>query len=158
MLSAAPAASARCGGGKAWWTIQMALPAAAAAVFVVWIGGLWCACRPEHSPAAWAWLGLLAGLAAGGVSLLIGWGGRTGCPGPVLMWDGRQWQLQGAGVLSRPPQVRLDLQNWLLLELPGLPVRLRWQAVHRTGPPEPWHRLRVALYCAAPPPDRASAG
>lgn len=90
-------------------------------------------------------------------ALAAGWNWRS-MPRGTLAWDGQSWAWSGAGQTdSGTVEVRLDLQNWLLLHF-GLPGASRWLWLERSRCPERWDDLRRAVYSRARPQTPPDAG
>lgn len=145
----APPVSVRCAGGARWRCAQSLLPALAAAAFCGWAAG-----RLGSGEA----LTVATALAAAGAAALAGlWGWRRSrVAASLLAWDGVAWTLDG---MPARPQVRIDLDGWLLLRVapepgplrsrPWGPSLVRWTAVSAREAGGAWHGLRTALHARA---------
>ena len=75
----------------------------------------------------------------------------------ALRWDGQHWTLLGvrpdadAKLLSGPPEVFLDLQSHLWVQVSPTGHRGIWLWLERSGQPERWMDLRRAVYSRAKP-------
>lgn len=82
----------------------------------------------------------------------LAWQTWRGLASGLLHWDGREWQLQVAGLGSvGQPTVRLDWQGGMLLSWqPGRGRPMQWFCVERARDPRRWDDLRRAVYSRAP--------
>lgn len=76
-------------------------------------------------------------------------------PATSLRWDGQHWYAGPAHLVGTEPwgvdvRIRIDLVNWMLLELRsdqvGFPRTMAWLAVQKVGIETDWHGLRCALF------------
>ncbi|MFT4242719.1 MAG: hypothetical protein QM569_10590 [Acidovorax sp.] len=76
-------------------------------------------------------------------------------PTGAIRWDGQFWALVGsdgrATALSDPPQVFLDLQSYLWMQVAPEGWRSRWLWLERSSQSERWMDLRRAVYSRAKP-------
>ena len=140
-MHAAPPVAVRCTAGWAWRSVQAALPALAAGVFIFW--SLSIVPEPAAGPLRLA-LAVPAALVVGAVA----WWRSSGESVQTLEWDGQRWSLDGQpGAL----QLMVDLGGALLLRHDGK----RWLVAGRGDAGAAWHALRVAVHARSagtPPP------
>jgi hypothetical protein len=144
----APAVSFPVGRSRFEGALLLASFLLAFCVAALWIGDQ---TRINWRPAVALLIALLAGLGAG-------WRWFRARSG-VLHWDGRQWQFESiATVVPGRAIMRLDLQDWILLEFQTDTGKIHWFWLHRDRQARYWNVLRRALCArAGMPPNDALA-
>jgi hypothetical protein len=150
-MRAPPAVSIDVHPGLGWRAGQSLLHAGAAAAVALWAGS-WLEWPGE-------WL-VPAAVGAAAAAAALGWR-LSATPAMRLTWSGAQWTLGIAGreaVVLHPPQVMIDLGEWLLLRVQpdGAGTRL-WLPMARVDGAS-WHLLRAAVYSSAPDPASRAPG
>ena len=123
---------------------------AGALLLLIWLTalaatGLWWA---QVQVAGWRWGAAVLLLACTGAFAAWHW---WHAPVGTLAWDGESWNWSAKGrVEAGEPDVRLDLQHWLLLRWRGGQGGC-WLWLERAPLAERWEDLRRAVYSRARP-------